>query len=138
MVYNNLNYPNLIELFEELEIEGLETTMGFSVSMDDGNFEWCGDTPAGLMATPSNIFRLDFYIMMKDILRFNKCALAFLNLPANHPATKLTTGEFLKQNRFSNAFITYYLIPMTGAIWSATMDSMFNFPALTLITFLNK
>jgi predicted NAD/FAD-binding protein len=75
---------------------------------------------------------------MKDILRFNKCALAFLNLPSNHPATKLTTGEFLKQNKFSNAFITYYLIPMTGAIWSATMDSMFNFPALTLITFLNK
>lgn len=138
MVYNSMNYPNLIGLFEELGVEGLATTMGFSVSMDDGNFEWCGDSLSGLMATPSNIYNLDFYVMMNDILRFNKCALSFLNLPTNHPSSNQTTGEFLSSNRFSKAFTKYYLIPMTGAIWSATTDAMLKFPALTLFTFLNN
>ena len=31
-----------------------------------------------------------------------------------------------------------YLIPMTSAIWSASANGIFDFPAITLFTFLNK
>lgn len=138
MVYNNLNYPNLIALFEELGVEGIDTTMGFSVSMDDGDFEWCGESLAGLLATPTNAVNPSFYAMFRDIFRFNKKALAALDLPENHAARFQTTREFLQANKFSESFAKYYLIPMTGAIWSATSDDILNFPAITLFAFMRK
>ena len=138
MVYNSLNYPNLIALFDELEVKGLDTEMGFSVSMDNGNFEWCGDTLGGLMATPSNIVNPAFYAMMRDILRFNKAALKALQLPLEDPTRQLTTKQFLDLHRFSKSFINLYLVPMTAAIWSASTDGILGFPAITLFSFLNK
>lgn len=138
MVYNALNYPNLCAFFKEVGIEGIETSMGFSVSMDHGNFEWCSDTISGLLATPSNIINPKFYLMMKDIFRFNKKAKELLSLPSNDPIRLLTTGEFLIKHSLSNEFRDYYLIPMTAAIWSASDHDILGFPALTLFTFLEK
>jgi predicted NAD/FAD-binding protein len=138
MVYNSLNYPNLIALFQELGVEGLDTEMGFSVSMDDGKFEWCGDSLSGLLATPSNAINPAFYAMMRDILRFNKEALKALALPDNHPTRLITTGTFLEQHKFSKSFTNLYLVPMTAAIWSASTDGILGFPAITLFSFLNN
>lgn len=111
---------------------------GFSVSIDNGRFEWCAATFAGLMATPSNIINPRFYIMMYDIFRFNAKANAVLKLTSDHPSRSQTLGQFLKSNNFSDAFITQYLIPMTAAIWSASAKSILDFPAITLFTFLKN
>lgn len=138
MVYNSLNYPNLIALFDEIGVNGLNTDMGFSVSMDDGKFEWCGDTLGGLMATPSNAVNPAFYAMMRDILRFNKEALKALVLPQNHPSRQKTVRQFLDDHKFSKSFVNLYLVPMTAAIWSASTDGILGFPAMTLFSFLNK
>jgi predicted NAD/FAD-binding protein len=138
MVYNSLNYPNLINLFDELGVKGLDTEMGFSVSMDEGKFEWCGDTIGGLLATPSNILNPAFYAMMRDILRFNKEALKALVLPKDHPTRFMTVKQFLEHHRFSKSFTSLYLVPMTAAIWSASTDGILGFPAITLFSFLNK
>lgn len=138
MVYNSLNYPNLMAMFDELGIKGQSTTMGFSVSMDDGKFEWCAESLNGLLATPSNAVSPSFYLMMWDIVRFNKEAKKFLCLSESDPKKKQTTGEFLKAGRFSDSFVKYYLVPMTAAIWSASTGGILGFPAITLFTFLNK
>jgi uncharacterized protein len=138
MVYNALNYPNLLALFEELGISGTDTEMGFSVSMDEGKFEWCGDSLKGLFATPGNATSLSFYRMMSDILKFNKLALKALTLPEDHPTRKQTVGEFLSTRKFSDAFTNLYLVPMTAAIWSSSAKGIMDFPAITLFTFLSK
>ena len=138
MVYNSLNYPNLIALFNELGVKGLDTEMGFSVSMDDGKFELCGDSLSGLLATPSNIVNPAFYAMMRDILRFNKEALKALVSPKDHPTREKTVKQFLEHHRFSKSFTNLYLVPMTAAIWSASTDGILGFPAITLFSFLNK
>ena len=138
MVYNELNYPNLCSLFDELNVSGEDTTMGFSVSMDNGKFEWCSDSLSGLLATPSNALNPSFYLMMYDILRFNKEAQKALGLPNDHPDRKLSVQEFLSAKGFSEQFAKLYLIPMTAAIWSASTDGIYSFPAITLCTFLNN
>lgn len=138
MVYNTLNYPNLCAFFEELGLEGQPTSMGFSVSMDDGKLEWCSDSLSGLLATPSNAYNLEFYAMFRDIFRFNEEAQKLLNLPDKNPQRNVTVRQFLQDKNLSVAFRDLYLIPMTAAIWSATTDDMLNFPAVTLFTFLNK
>jgi predicted NAD/FAD-binding protein len=82
-------------------VEGEATSMGFSVSMNNGAFEWCSDTLSGLLATASNIINPRFYAMFSDIFRFNKAAHKVLALPENHPARAMTVEEFLKHHRFS-------------------------------------
>ena len=101
MVYNSLNYPHLVSLFRELGIEGQPTTMGFSVSLDGGSFEWCSESLFGLLATPSNLLNPSFYSMLYQILRFNREAKKFLQLPDNHPSRAITVKEFLDNNKFS-------------------------------------
>jgi predicted NAD/FAD-binding protein len=138
MVYNAVNYPHLCSFFETINLGGENTSMGFSVSMQDGNFEWCSDSLSGLLATPSNIINPRFYLMMSEIFRFNKEALAVLRLPDDHATKSKTVGEFLKERKFSDSFRDNYLVPMTAAIWSATSKDMMGFPIITLFTFLNK
>lgn len=138
MVFNTLNYPNLCGFFDEVGIEGVPTTMGFSVSVEDGTMEWCSDSLAGLFATPGNALNPRFYTMFRDVFHFNKEALHLISLPENHPSRNVTVRAFLKEKGLSDAFRDLYLIPMTAAIWSATTNDMLNFPAVSLFTFLNK
>jgi cyclopropane-fatty-acyl-phospholipid synthase len=139
MVYNAFNYPHLMSFFNELGVQGEDTTMGFSVSADDGAFEYAaGETLSKLFATRKNLLNPFFYFMILEILRFNRLAQAFLHLPETHPDRSLTTEAFLKKNRFSSSFANRYLVPMTAAIWSSTSKGIMNFPAITLFTFLNK
>lgn len=138
MVYNALNYPHLCAFFNEIGIQGEKTTMGFSVSMDDGQLEWCSDSLSGLLATPSNAWNPAFYTMMKDIIRFNTLAKALLTLPDDDYKKGVTVREFLRMHNLSQSFCDMYLIPMTAAIWSATSHDMLGFPAATLFTFLDK
>jgi predicted NAD/FAD-binding protein len=138
MVYNSVNYPNLCAFFEEISIKGIDTTMGFSVSIDNGKFEWCSDSLQGLLANPSNLVNKDFYLMFKDIFRFNVEAAKLLTLEEGNPIRSKTVGQFLVEKNFSDAFRDFYLIPMTAAIWSATGEDVLSFPAITLFTFLNK
>ena len=42
IVYNELNYPDLTNLFAHLEVETVESCMSFAVTADGGKFEWKG------------------------------------------------------------------------------------------------
>ncbi|MEC8183540.1 MAG: FAD-dependent oxidoreductase, partial [SAR324 cluster bacterium] len=42
IVYNVKNYPNLIQLFDYLKVQTEATDMSFSVSRDNGEFEYSG------------------------------------------------------------------------------------------------
>jgi len=139
MVYNSLNYPHLVSLFEEIGVKGQDTTMGFSVSINNGNFEYAaGETLSKLFATTSNIVNPYFYMMIWEVIRFNRIAKAFIELPENSPDRQLSTGQFLTKHGFSDYFTSRYLIPMTGAIWSSSNKGILSFPAITLFAFLNK
>lgn len=56
IVYNPTNYPNLTALFEKLDVPTKGTDMSFSVSLDDGRFEYSGGDGFGLLAQPKNLY----------------------------------------------------------------------------------
>lgn len=137
MVYNEDNYPNMCQWFDEMGIVSEPTDMSLSVSLDDGKtVEWSSLGLAGLAANKLQLCKPSFYRFLRDMIRFNKEAGKILRLKANDPRRQITTGQYLQQEGYSDAFATYYLIPMMAALWSASIDEVLSFPAAQLVGFL--
>ena len=113
IVFNHLTYPNLINFFNEIDIEIEKSDMSFSVSVEGTNFEYCGKGLKGIFANKSNYLNIEFIRMFLEILKFYKLCDKISNIDQ-----VITLDEFLKKNRWSKSFINYHIIPMVSAIWS--------------------
>ncbi|MFC3676681.1 NAD(P)/FAD-dependent oxidoreductase [Ferrovibrio xuzhouensis] len=139
IVFNDRNYPNLLRLFAQLQVPSIASDMSFAVSVGDaarrGRLEWSGSGLATLFAQKRNLLRPSFHGMLRDILRFNRHAVADLDtgrLPGR------TLGEYLQDGRYGEAFMLDYLLPMGAAIWSTPLGGMTDFPAETFIRFFHN
>ena len=113
IVFNHLTYPNLINFFNEIDIEIEKSDMSFSVSVEGTNFEYCGKGLKGIFANKSNFFNIKFIKIFLEILKFFKLFDKISNIDQ-----VITLDEFLKKNEWSKSFINYHIIPMVSAIWS--------------------
>jgi predicted NAD/FAD-binding protein len=135
LVHNHVTYPNLVRLFGELGVETAPSDMSFSVSCPETGYEYSSRGASGFFAQPKNLLRLEQYLLLRDILRFNREAPALLDDPA---AGAATIADYLEANRYSEPFVTRYLIPMTAAIWSCSFDGIRRFPAQMLVRFMHN
>jgi predicted NAD/FAD-binding protein len=125
---------NFIAFLKEIGVNTKPTEMSFSVSRDQGVFEWAGNSLSSVFAQEENLYKLGFWRMIFDIVRFNQFA---LDLLADDTPTDLTIGEYLDREGYSAEFRDDYLIPMTACVWSTAADRCaLEFPAVTLIRFL--
>ena len=137
IVYNEPNYPNLTALFSHFDVPTKASSMSFGVSIDDGQLEYSGgESYSALFAQKSNMLRPKFQKMLWDIVRFNRAATAFLR--TEDRSTSLTIGDFLDQGRFGERFCNNYLLPMSAAIWSASLTRMRAFPAKSFLRFFDN
>ena len=113
IVFNHKTYPNLINFFKEINIDIEKSDMSFSVTVENSNFEYCGRGLKGIFANKSNILNIKFIKMFFDIVKFYKSCDQIKKYDE-----KITLGDFLKRNNWSESFINYHLIPMVSAIWS--------------------
>jgi predicted NAD/FAD-binding protein len=113
IVFNYQTYPNLINFFKENDVQIEKSNMSFSVSVDNTNFEYCGNGLKGMFCNKVNLFNLNFLKMFFDIIKFYKNSDKEINLREN-----LTLGEYLEINKLSKQFVNYHIIPMVSAIWS--------------------
>jgi uncharacterized protein len=132
IVYNTVNYPNLVALFDTLGVATHASDMSFSASLENGGFEYSGTDLKGLLAQPANLFRPRFWAMLRGILRFYREAPALL---ADEGQDTLSLGAFLERGRYSHAFIEDHILPMGAAIWSASEADMKRYPAQAFIRF---
>lgn len=129
IVYNRQNYPLLTKLFAELEVPVVKSTMTFSASLRGGAMEYGLRDMRAVFAQRRNAFNPRFLGMIRDILRFNARALD----AANDPQQSL--GDFLKAMGTGDWFRDYYLLPLSGAIWSTPTEKVLDFPAHALVRF---
>lgn len=132
LVFNDRTYPNLIALFHELGVQSHPSDMSFSVSRNNGEFEWAGTSLDTLFAQRSKLFSPVFARMIRDILRFNKKAPDHLN-QAQQSGCSLE--ELLNAGGYGATFRDSYLLPMAGAIWSSKPSDILKFPAATFLRF---
>ncbi|MGB2311397.1 MAG: NAD(P)-binding protein, partial [Candidatus Puniceispirillaceae bacterium] len=113
IVYNPLNYPNLVALFDALDVPNQDSDMSFSVSVGNGAMEYEGSI-SGLLAQPSNLANPRYWSMLADLVRFYRTAPRHAY---GGPADE-TLGAFVRRQNYGDAFVNDHLIPMGAAIWS--------------------
>lgn len=132
IVYNERNYPNLVALFDHLGVPTEPSDMTFSVSSVGGRREWSSRSYDTVFAQRGNLLSPGFLWMLRDVLRFNRLALADMHSGA---LAGRSLGEYVAERRFSRRFLDEYLLPMAGAIWSTAPADMLAFPAETFVAF---
>ncbi len=134
IVYNPPAYPNLTALFDHLRLPTAPSSMGFSVSMGNGAYEYAGTNMLQLIGQAGNLFDAGHWRLIRDIPRFFRTALA--KLPSL--AEDMTIGQFLAAEGYSDYFRDRHLLPMAGAIWSAAPGDMHHYPARAFLRFFSN
>jgi predicted NAD/FAD-binding protein len=132
LVFNHRTYPNLLALFNELQVPTAPADMGFSVKLQQADVEWCGASLNAVFAQRRNVLRPAFLGMVKDLLRFNRQA---TELALADAVPNVSLGEFLRQGGYRQEMIDWYLIPMAACVWSCPAEAMMQYPAGTFIRF---
>lgn len=132
MVYNEVTYPLLTRLFEELQVETKPTSMSFSVQHCARDLEFNGSGLNYLFGQRKNLLSPRFWKMLSQINRFNQETVAELEDP-QYP--EMTLAEYVAERGYGKEFLEWYLSPMAAAVWSSPPDRIANFPARTLMRF---
>jgi predicted NAD/FAD-binding protein len=135
IVYNNRTYPLLTRLFDELPVETRASDMSFSVSCANPDIEYASHSLRGLFADPSLLLSAAHLKMLADIVRFGRRGRQIL-AGAGDPG--VTIAQFLSEERFSQTFARYYLMPMVSAIWSSGTELAADYPRDALLRFLDN
>ena len=130
IVYNDRNYPNLVGLFDALDVDSIQTDMSFAFAC--ANLQWSSNFPRGVFAQKRNLVSLKFMRMLSDIRRFNQTAIEDLNAGR---LRDLSLGGYLRLRGFCEGFETNYLLPMGAAIWSTSPSDIREAPAESFIRF---
>ena len=132
LVFNERTYPNLVELFSHLGVRTASSEMSFSVRIDEERVEWAGNSLASVFAQKRNLVKPEFWRMLKDILRFNRESQEIVR---SGRSANVSLGEFLVRGGYGRAFRDWYLLPMSGAIWSCPTRQMLDYPVDTFFRF---
>lgn len=133
IVYNPLNYPNLVALFDHLNVASQDTDMSFAVSLNGGKCEYEGSIK-GLLAQPGNLLQPSYWSMLRELVRFYRTA---PQMAYNGPENE-SLGAFVARENYSDGFVADHLLPMGAAIWSCTSRMMLDFPVRSYMRFLEN
>ena len=136
IVFNDKTYPNYLALLDELGITKQATEMSFSVHNCQTGLEYNGHNLNTLFAQRRNLFNPRFWILVKEILRFNKLCKSIYEEDVYLPG--LTLGDFLTEHRFNAFFAEHYILPMGAAIWSSSLSQMETFEFRFFVQFFHN
>ena len=113
IVFNKKTYPNLINFFKEIDVDIEKSNMSLSFMSKDIDLEYCGKGLKGIFSHKKNLLNFNFFKMFLEILKFYK-----KSSKLNEFNDDISLGEYLVNEKHSEYFINYHLIPMVSAIWS--------------------
>jgi uncharacterized protein len=132
IVFNEHNYHYFCLFLNDLGVASQTSIMTFSVADALSGIEYNATTLDKLFCQRRNLFRPQFYRMVRDILRFYREAPTLLNSSDDD----LTLGDYLDQQHYSQTFIDDHILPMACALWSGPPQVVRNFPARYFVAFM--
>ena len=132
IVYNEKNYKYFSRLMKHLNIDSKWSDMSLGFSFDGGSFEYACDNLGKIFAQKKNLFNLKYLKTLTEILKFNKESPKFLD---SGELSGLSVEDFLTKYQYSDFFRDRFILPMAGAIWSASLEKVLDFPAENFVSF---
>ncbi|WKZ56510.1 MAG: FAD-dependent oxidoreductase [Bdellovibrionota bacterium] len=132
IVCNNRTYPLFHRFLSELGIPVRDADMSFGFYDRASGFEYSGATLCGLFPSLGDALSLPRWRFFLNVLRFNRRALIDLESGA---LTGLTLSEYLGARGVSEQVAQDYILPLSAAIWSASVATMANTPAESVLRF---
>lgn len=134
MVFNDRTYPHFIRLLAELGVASRPSDMSFSVRCRRCRLEYSSVGLDGLFAQRRRLASVRHWRLLADMLRFFR--LGRRALEDGHETRSL--GEFLDEGGFGDQLARHFILPMGGAIWSASSRDMRAFPAASYLRFMEN
>jgi len=135
-VFNFANYPLLSKMFDELDVNTVESNMSLSVASRGVNgiqdFEW---SSAALFPTKASLFSPRSWKRLFSILQFEKAARAALEADS---LGDTSMQDWISSQGFSQQLVSEYIAPMAAALWSCPTQSAMEFPAAIVLGFLDN
>lgn len=131
MVMNSHTYPNLIEMFDDLDVPLLDTDMSFAVFDDQATPRFSWSFQSSLPWLARNIWKRRLWKFVKSHREFSCRALAFLRHPS---PSNLSMRDFVVG--LDPLFVSAWLVPFISAVWSEAGDVSLDFAAWSLLRFL--
>ena len=129
IVFNYANYPHLTALFEHLDVPVAKSDMSFGASVRGGALEFGLSSLDAVFAQRKNALDPRFLGMIRDVMRFNARAVDAAR------DRRQSIGEFIEKMGLGDWFRDYYLLPLSGSIWSTPVEQIMDFPAHAMIQF---
>lgn len=130
IVFNTRTYPNFVRWLQSLGVPWQLSDMSFSARSERRNFEYGSSGLDALFSQRRRLLSPRFHRMWFDILRFYRNARELLE-----PGPEIRLDDYLRQHRYSKAFIEDHLLPLVGAVWSSNRHGAREFPARLLVRF---
>jgi uncharacterized protein len=131
IVSNTSTYPNFTGLMSYLDVTMSQTKMTFSVSAENGRFEYSGDSLLKLLGGARQWADPRHWRLIADLVRFYRTAESHApEVPAG-----VTLGQYLERHNYSRRFIDRHILPIAGAIWSSGPQEIARFPFHAFVTF---
>ncbi|KAH9681802.1 Amino oxidase domain-containing protein [Citrus sinensis] len=139
MLFNHVEYPNMMEFLESLGVDMGTSDMSFSVSLDKGQgYEWgTRNGLSSLFAQKKNVLNPYFWQMLREMMKFKDDVLSYVEELENNPDIDRneTLGHFIKSRGYSELFLKAYLIPICSSVWSCPSDGAMRFSAFSVLSF---
>src|ERR1051325_4785025 len=132
IVFNYKTYPNLVKLFQELDVDVKPTNMSFSVQDRHSGLIY---SSRHLFAQRSNVFRPSYVRLLFEINRFYKEGREVLE---NDKYASQSMWDYVKEKKYSDNFLDQYLVPMSSALWSTPIDVTMQYPVRVLVQFFSN
>jgi predicted NAD/FAD-binding protein len=134
LVYNHRSYPRFVELLARLGVAGQPSDMSFGVRCRRCGLEYSTRSLKSAFAQPWRALDPRHLAMLAEVPRFNRRARAWLG--AAGPDEPL--AAFLARGRHARGFVRHFLLPLAGAVWSASAGDVLGFSTRGLLRFFDN
>lgn len=138
IVCNRERYPAFFTLLGELGVATRPTTMSFSIAIPgdaSDDLEWGSASLGAVFADRRRLFDRRHWRFLAEILGFVRTARRDL---AAGRARGASLDDYLARRRASRELRDRFLVPLAAALWSLAPDRCGEFPAETLLAFLDQ
>jgi predicted NAD/FAD-binding protein len=132
IVLNDKNYPLMHSFLQQLGVPFRGSEMSFSFTCAETDFFYAGTSALGMFAQRSNLFNKRMWTLLFEIKQFCQNGLRDLE---QQDLGSVSLGDYLTEKGYSSVLSQDYLLPMGGAIWSASDDDILRFPVQSFLRF---